>query len=159
LVIMGPPGPKTGRRNTILCTDLEIWARKDGKGVTFGPFTVFKLPNGARRGPDASWVRNEQWAALTDEQQERIAQFCPDFVVELMSETDKRPVRFRMLQAKMDEYMANGAQLAWLIDPFKRKVYIYSPGQPIQTLDNPTTISGEPTLPGFVFSVAQIWRQ
>ena len=64
-----------------------------------------------------------------------------------------------MLQAKMNEYIANGAQLGWLIDPFKKKVYIYRPGGAIQSLDNPNTISGDPVLPGFVFNIAKIWQQ
>jgi len=124
LIIMTLPGAKTMRRNTALSTDLENWARQDGTGITFAHDTLFHLPNGAKRGPDASWVRNERWDTLTDEQQEKIPPFCPDFVVELMSPSDKRPVRFRMPQAKMNEYMANGAQLGWLIDPFNRKVYV-----------------------------------
>ena len=158
LIIMTLPGPKTGRRNTVLSTDLDNWARQDGTGTTFGPSVIFHLPNGAKRRPDASWVRNELWDALTDEQQEKIAPFCPNFVVELMSPSDKRPVRFRMLQAKMNEYMANGAQLGWLIDPFNKKVYVYRPGEGIQSLDNPTTISGDPVLSGFVFNIARMWQ-
>jgi Uma2 family endonuclease len=75
-----------------------------------------------------------------------------------MSPSDKRPVKFRMLQAKMDEYMANGAQLGWLIDPFNKKVYVYRPGQPVKILDNPATVSGDPVLPGFVFNVASMWQ-
>ena len=106
------------------------------KTQSFGPAGIFHLPNGAKRGPDASWVRSERWDALTDEQQEKIAPFCPDFVAELMFPSDKRPVRFRMLQAKMNEYMANGAQLGWLIDPFNKKVYVYRPVK----LFNPWTI-------------------
>lgn len=157
LVIMTPPGPKTGRRNTLLCTDLEIWARQNGTGITFVPFTVFKLPNGARRGPDASWVRNELWNALTEKQQEIVAPFCPDFVAELMSVSDRRPVRYRMLQAKMDEYIANGAQLGWLIDPFSKRVHVYRQHQPVQTMENPVMISGDPVLPGFVFQISQLW--
>jgi Uma2 family endonuclease len=89
LVIMTLPGPKTGRRNLKLSTDLEIWARQDGSGVAFSPLTLFKLPNGAKRAPDASWVKLERWESLTDEQQEKIPLLCPDFVAELMSPSDK----------------------------------------------------------------------
>jgi Uma2 family endonuclease len=158
LVIMTLPGAKTIRRNTTLSTDLEIWARQDATGIAFNQGGLFHLPNGAKRGPDASWVRNERWNALTDEQQEKIPPFCPDFVAVLMSPSDKRQVRFRMLQAKMTEYVVNGAQLGWLIDPFNKKVYIYRPGLEVQTLENPTTLSGDPVLPGFIFNVAQIWQ-
>jgi Uma2 family endonuclease len=112
----------------------------------------------ANRAPDASWVRREKWDALTDEQQEKLPALCPDFVVELMSPSDRRPVRFRMLQAKMKEYIENGVQLAWLIDPFEKKVYIYRSGEPAQCLQDPTAISGDPVLPGFVFDIREVWQ-
>ena len=159
LVIMSPPGGKTGRRATIICNDLENWAKRDGRGITFVPFTLFALPNGAKRAPDASWVSREKWNSLTDAQQEGIPPLCPDFVVELMSPSDKRPVRFRMLQAKMKEYIANGAQLGWLIDPFKKNVYVYRPRKPVEFVENPTTIHGDPVLPGFVLQISEVWQQ
>jgi Uma2 family endonuclease len=132
-------------------------SRQNGEGITFAANAIFRLPNGARRGPDASWLSNERWNALSDEQQEKLPPLCPDFVAELMSLSDKRPVRFRMLQAKMEEYIKNGARLGWLIDPFKKKVYIYQPGEPVRVLEDSTSISGDPVLRGFVFQVAQIW--
>jgi Uma2 family endonuclease len=157
LVIMTLPGPKTGRRNNDICYAPTDWAKKDGTGITFAPFTLFALPNGAKRAPDASWLRRVRWEALTDEQQEGLTTICPDFVLELMSPSDRRPVRFRMLQAKMAEYIDNGAQLGWLLDPFKKAIYIYRPGESIQYLENPASISGDPVLPGFVFQVSEIW--
>jgi len=157
LVIMTLPPLGTGRRNTTISTDLEIWSRENGSGITFGPLTMFALPNGARRAPDASWVRRERWDALSKEEQEKLTTFFPDFVVELMSRSDRRPVRFRMLQAKMAEYIANGAQLGWLIDPYKKRVYVYRPNEPVECVENPETVSGDPVLPGFTFHVSQIW--
>ena len=159
LLIMPLPGAKTGRRNEIISTNLAIWAKQNGTGVTFAPSTPFHLPNGAKRAPDASWVRLETWDAFTDEQQEKIPPLCPDFVVELMSPSDRRPVRFRMLREKMDEYIANGAQLGWLIDPFEKNVYIYRPGKAVECLKNPATLYGDPILPGFVFQITEVWQQ
>lgn len=159
VVIMTLPGPKTGRRNAVIFGDLEMWARKDRSGITFVPSTVFALPNGAKRAPDAAWVRRERWDALSGEDQEKLPILCPDFVVELMSPSDRRPVRFRMLQAKMEEYITNGAQLGWMIDPFKKTVYIYRPGQPAESLENPTTLYGDPVLLGFVCNIAEVWKQ
>ncbi len=157
LVIMTPPGPKTGRRHAMICTDLENWSRANGTGITFGTHTIFTLRNGAKRGPDASWLRREAWDALTSEEQEKLPVLCPDFVVEVVSQSDRRPARFRMLQAKMDEYIANGVRLAWLIDPYKKNVHIYCPRKPVELLKNPTTLYGDPVLPGFVFQVSEIW--
>ena len=85
LVIMTLPGGKTGRRNEIICRRLGNWAEQDGTGITFVPLTLFILPSGAKRAPDASWLRRERWDTLTDEQQEKAPPLCPDFVVELMS--------------------------------------------------------------------------
>ena len=159
LVIMTPPGPGTGRRNIKIAADLEFWARANGTGLTFSPGTIFALANGSKRGPDASWVRREKWDAFTAEQQEGLPYFAPDFVVELMSQSDRMPVRFRVLHAKMTEYIENGVQLGWMIDPFKKKVYVYRPGKAVESHENPATISGDPVLPGFVFNIAEIWRQ
>ncbi len=156
LVIMALPGGKTGRRNTIICTRLANWAEKAATGVTFVPLTLFVLPNGAMRAPDASWVRNERWEALTDDQQESAPPLCPNFVVELMSRSDKR--KLKMLRSKMEEYIANVAQLGWLIDPFKKQVYVYRPDKPVLFLEEPTTIDGEPVLHGFVFQISEIWK-
>ena len=153
LVIMTLPGGKTGRRNVLICYRLEDWAKKNGTGPTFSPLTLFVLPNGAMRAPDASWIRRERWDALTDEQQESAPPLCPDFVVELMSRSD----RLKPLQRKMDEYIANGAQLGWLIHPYKKRVYVYRPGAPVECLESPATISGDPVLTGFVLPVSEIW--
>lgn len=153
LVIMTLPGGNTGRRNDTICYYLRDWVEKHGTGITFAPLTLFVLPNGAMRAPDASWISRAKWDALTDEQRETAPPLCPEFVVELRSRTD----RLKPLQAKMAEYVANGAQLGWLIDPYKKHVYVYRPGAPAERLENPATISGDPVLPGFVFRTSEIW--
>jgi Uma2 family endonuclease len=157
LVIMSPPGPKTGRRNAKITTDLEIWSRLDGTGITFSPLTVFALPNGARRAPDASWMKREQWDAVSNEEQDKLPTLCPDFVIELASSSDRRPYRFRMLQAKMEEYLENGARLGWLIDPYRKTVHVYRSGAPVEKIENAETISGEAVLPGFQLDLGELW--
>ena len=153
LVIMPPTGTKTGWRNGTLTLRLAGWAETDGTGVAFASSTLFTLPNGAKRSPDASWVRRDRWDALTEEQQEGAAPLCPDFVVELRSPTD----RLSILQEKLQEYLDNGARLGWLIDPLDKRAYVYRPGQPVEALDNPATLSGAPVLPGFVLNVRELW--
>jgi Uma2 family endonuclease len=91
--------------------------------------------------------------ALTEKQQEGIGPFCPDFVAELRSPSDRLPV----LQEKMQEYIDNGARLGWLIDPIGKRVYVYRPGQPVEQCDDPETFSGNPVLPGFVLPVRELW--
>ncbi len=153
LVIMAPTGSKTGWRNSRLNQRLANWAEREGTGLSFDSSAGFTLPGGAKRAPDAAWVQRGRWEALSEEQQEGFAPLCPDFVVELRSPQDSLSV----LQEKMSEYLENGARLGWLIDPLGRRVYLYRPGKPVECLDNPATLSGDPVLPGFVFDVREIW--
>jgi Uma2 family endonuclease len=153
LLIMPPMGFKTGRRNSRIGRHIDLWAETDGTGVVCDSSTLFTLPNGAKRSPDVSWIKKESLETLSDEEQEGVLPRCPDFVVELRSPTD----RLSDLQEKMQEYIANGARLGWLIDPFEERVYVYRPGQPIEILDNPATLNGDPVLPGFVLPVREVW--
>ncbi len=153
LVIMAPTGGKTGRRNAKLMMAFGLWAERDGTGQSFDSSTLFSLPNSARRSPDLSWVRNKRWNALTAQEQDEFPPLCPDFVVELRSRTD----RLTTQQEKMEEYIANGAQLGWLIDPLERKVHIYRADAGTEILDDPQTVSGEPLLKGFVLDVQSLW--
>jgi Uma2 family endonuclease len=153
LIIMPPTGGKTGLRNSRLNLRLASWAEKDGTGQAFDSSTVFALPSGAKRSPDFAWVANARWNALTEEEQEQFPPLCPDFVVELRSRTDA----LNNLRQKMAEYMSNGAQLGWLIDPQERQVYVYRPGAAVEQLDDPQTISGEPLLRDLQLELREIW--
>lgn len=153
LVIMPPTGMDTGRRNSRLTRRLDTWTEMDGTGIAFDSSTLFTLPNGAKRSPDASWVRRERWDALPAEQRAGFGLLCPDFVVELRSPTD----RLADLQEKMQEYLDNGAHLGWLIDPLEKRVYVYRPDQPVEVLDDPPAVSGDPVLPGFMLHARELW--
>jgi Uma2 family endonuclease len=153
LIIMPPTGSKTGIRNSRLNLRLAGWAEKDGTGQAFDSSAGFMLPNNAKRSPDFAWVSNERWNALTEEEQEEFAPLCPDFVVELRSRTDM----LVNLQHKMEEYMANGAQLGWLIDPQERRVHVYRPGAAVEELNDPRAVSGEPLLCGLELELREIW--
>jgi Uma2 family endonuclease len=153
LVIMPPTGLESGRRNIRIARRLDTWTEMDGTGIAFDSSTLFTLPNGAKRSPDASWVRRERWDALPAQERAGFGLLCPDFVVELRSPTD----RLRDLQEKMQEYLDNGAHLGWLIDPAEKRVYVYRPGQPVEELEDPPSVSGDPVLPGFVLHVRELW--
>ncbi|MFL6213568.1 MAG: Uma2 family endonuclease [Blastocatellia bacterium] len=153
LIIMAPTGAEGGRRNFKLTTFFGNWVEADGTGIGFDSSTMFTLPNGAKRSPDAAWIRKSRWDQLTADEKEEFSPICPDFVIELRSRTD----RLKRLQVKMEEYIANGAQLGWLIDPLEKKVYVYRPGAAVEILDNPETVSGEPLLAGFNLPVAELW--
>lgn len=154
LIIMPPTGMKTGNRNFKLAVSFGVWAKKDGTGRGFDSSSLFTLPNGAKRSSDLCWIRNERWEALSEEEQEVFSPICPDFVVELRSPSDS----LRHLQQKMEEYVENGAQLGWLIDPFERKVHVYRPQANVEVLDDPETVSGEPLLPGFTLDVRALFE-
>jgi len=154
LIIMPPTGGETGHSNFKLTTHFGNWSEANGTGVGFDSSTEFALPNGAFRSPDVAWIRNERWEALTEAERKRFPPVCPDFVIELRSRTD----RLGTLQAKMQEYIDNGALLGWLIDPLQKKVWIYRPDVAPECLDDPASVSGDPLLPGFVLPLDKIWR-
>ncbi|MGB3534390.1 MAG: Uma2 family endonuclease [Microcoleaceae cyanobacterium] len=154
LIVNPPTGWETGKRNSRIFGELYIWWCNAGEpGDIFDSSTGFILPNGANRSPDACWVSQERWDALTEEQKGTFANICPDFVVELRSSSDT----LKPLQAKMQEYIDNGAKLGWLIDPQNRTVEVYRVGVEVEVLSNPTELSGEEVLPGFVLNLRRVW--
>jgi Uma2 family endonuclease len=153
LILMPPTSPDSGWRNSNLNYQISHWARTDGTGVVFDSSTLFTLPNGAKRSPDVSWIRRARWDALTEKQKQSFARICPDFVLELRSPTDT----LAALQEKMLEYLSNGAELGLLIDPQTKLVHLYRPNQPVEILNDPETVSGDPVLPGFQLNVREIW--
>jgi len=153
LIIMPPTGGNTGKRNVKLITQLDLWNSQTHLGEVFDSNTGFTLPNGADRSPDASWVSRERWEALTPEQQDKFVPLCPDFVVELMSPSD----RLEKTRQKMQEYQENGARLGWLINRKQQQIEIYRLHQAVEILEHPNQISGEDVLPGFVLDLTLIW--
>lgn len=153
LLIVSPVGGEGGSREADLIGDLVFWNRRTQMGKVFSSSTCFKLPNGGDRSPDAAWVAWEKWNQLTLEQQQKFPPVCPDFIIELRSQSDA----LEPLQQKMQEYIDNGLRLGWLINPQDRQVEIYRLNQPHQVLQNPDRVDGEDVLPGFVFDLAILW--
>lgn len=153
LSIMPPTGYPTGRRNAQITHQLVKWAIDDDTGVPMESSSGYRLPNGAVRSPDASWFRQDRLATVPPDAIGGFLPLCPDFVLELRSRTDG----LATLQAKMVEYMENGAQLGWLIDPSDRTVHIYRPGKPVERLRAPASVSGEDVLPGFDLLLGEVW--
>ena len=149
LVIMSPVGGISGNREADLITDLNLWNRQTQLGRVFSSSTIFRLPEGGDRSPDAAWVANERWESLTPEEQEKFPPICPDFVIELRSRTDS----LSQLQEKMQEYLNSGLRLGWLINPQAQQVEIYRPNQTVEIVQLPVSLSGEDTLPGFVLNL------
>jgi Uma2 family endonuclease len=152
LIVMSPLGGESGKREADLITDLNLWNRQQQLGVVFSSSSGFKLPNGADRSPDAAWVEQSRWDALTPDQRRKFPPLAPNFVIELRSETDS----LLTLQTKMQEYVGNGVRLGWLINPQDKQVEVYRPDQPVEILENPSSLSGEEVLPGFVLSLSRV---
>ena len=154
IIVMSPTNSKTGMQNAEITRQLANWAKLDKRGVSFDSSSGFTLPNGAKRSPDASWMRRSRWDALASEEIEGFALICPDFVVELWSPSDiLNEVKFKLI-----EYIANGAHLGFLIYPPKHQVYVYRPNQRPQCVDEPAAVSGDPELPGFTLDLTEIWQ-
>jgi Uma2 family endonuclease len=157
LIVMSPTGGTAGRKNSRLTQQLRNWADRELTGEVFDSSTVFVLPNGARRSPDASWIKLERWNRLTQAQQDGFPPIAPDFAIELVSPSDLKNQRSEDLQAKMREYLDNGVKLGWLIEPSAQTVEIYRFGQQVEILHNPQTLSGEDILPGFTLDLSKIF--
>jgi len=152
IIVMSPTGGETGKRNFALTGLLYAWAVADMTGIGFDSSTGFLLPNGAERAPDAAWILRARWEGLTREQQRKFVPLCPDFVVELCSPSSDLAEQ----QAKLEEYVACGARLGWLIDVDVRLAWIYRPGCSPVTVDNVTVLSADPELQGFTLDLATL---
>jgi Uma2 family endonuclease len=153
VIIMAGTGGKTGARNLLISGQLMNWTIADDRGIAFDSSTMFLLPNRAMRSPDASWVSRTRWNELTSEQQDKYIPLCPEFVVELTSPSDRLPE----VTAKMSEWIENGARLGWIIDPTERTVHVYRPEQPVEKLQDPSSVSGEGPVAGFTLDLRRIF--
>ncbi|MEO0376188.1 MAG: Uma2 family endonuclease [Cyanobacteria bacterium P01_A01_bin.17] len=152
LVVMSPTGGESGRRNRRLTQQLGNWTDQDSTGESFDSSTMFRLPNGAFRSPDAAWIPLDKWNALTPEERRTFPPLCPDFVIELRSPSDA----LTPLQDKMQEYIDNGTRLGWLLNPQDQEVEIFRRGRPKEVLSLPTRLEGESVLPDFVLVLQSI---
>jgi Uma2 family endonuclease len=149
LIVMPPVGGDSGNREMELGGDLLIWNRRTRLGKVFSSSTIFKLPGGGDRSPDAAWIELSRWESLTPEQRAKFPPIAPDFVLELRSRTDS----LKLLQAKMQEYINCGVRLAWLIDPKSQRVEIYRAGRDVETRTLPTVLAGGDVLPDFELAI------
>jgi len=153
ILVMSPAGNRTGRRNAAIISALDTWAQKDGRGYVFDSSTGFTLPDGSLRSPDAAWVEASRWNALSREDQNRFSPICPDFLIELRSQSDE----LSALQAKMMRWIANGARLAWLVDPEREVISVYRPDYKPEIFQQPSLIQGSGVVEGFTLLLDRVW--
>lgn len=154
LVIMPLPFARTGNRNANITAQLETWTDTEGTGFGFDSSSLFILPSGAKRSPDASWVSRSRIMSLTEEERAKFLPLCPDFVIELRSSSDS----LDELHDKMREYMANGARLGWLLDPTTKTVYVYRADGSMEEIEDAERVEGEPPVAGLVLDLRKIWN-
>ena len=153
LLIMAPTGGETGNRNSKITKKLAIYEDKNSWGLSFDSSTGFLLPNKAIRSPDASWISGERWNALHPEERKKFVPLAPDFIIELLSESDE----LGFAKVKMQEWMENGVRLAWLLDPFQKMSYIYRQNREVEILSGMITLKGEDVLPDFELNLSEIY--
>lgn len=154
IVIMPPTGLESAFQNNEISRQIGNWARADGRGVTFDSNAEFILDSGAALAPDASWILKSRLARFTKQQKKQFGRICPDFVIELRSPSD----RISALKNKMEEWIRNGAQLAWLIDAERRTISIYRPGQAVEELHDVRVIEGDGLVEGFRLDLDPVWE-
>jgi Uma2 family endonuclease len=154
IVIVPPAGYESDDRNAEVIAQLRIWAKKDGRGRASGATAQFFLPDGSALSPDAPWVSNESRRRMSEEEIKKFPYLCPEFVIEVRSPTD----RLAKAKAKMEQWIANGAQLAWLIDADAQTVYVYQPSQPVETRKGILKLAGKGPVKGFVLQLRTIWE-
>jgi Uma2 family endonuclease len=153
IIVMSPAGGHSGYQSMQATRQLGNWAETDKTGVAFDSSTGFRLPNGAMRSPDAAWVQLARLGKLSQGEKEQFIPLCPDFVIEVASPSDD----ISSLREKMREYIGCGLRLGWLILPATAQMEVYS-SERVEVLNSPSTISGDPVLPGFKLELASIWK-
>jgi Uma2 family endonuclease len=154
IIVMEPTGSETGRHTLSIGTELSLWNRKAKLGVVFDSNTGFTLPNNAVRSPDAAFIFRSRYNALPETDRKKFAHVCPDFIIELLSETDQEQV----CQRKMKEWIDNGCKLAWMINPHRKETSIYRHNGEIESKGFHEALSGEDVLPGFELNVGAIFN-
>ena len=151
ITVMSPTKRETGARSLYIARMLGNWAEEDGRGEAFDSSTGFELPQGSVLSPDCAWARFERLRAAERDGKE--LPLCPDFVIELQSGSD----RLKPARPKMVAWIASGAELAWLIDPERRVVEIYRPGESVEVFENPTSVQGTGPVQGFELVMGRVW--
>lgn len=153
ITIMTPVGGIGGTHEFYITSMLFVWVEQDGTGIGFGPNTGFRLADGSCLAPDAAWLSISRWNALTLAQQTSFPPLCPEFIIEVRSQSDPR----RLLEAKMELWIENGVQLAWLVDPANATVDIYRANEPVRSLQRPEKVLGVGPLQGFELRTSRLW--
>lgn len=152
IIVMSPTSASTGRWNANISGELFAWNKKMNLGEVFDSSSGFTLPNNAVLSPDAAWIRSDRWKSLGKTEQHKFAPICPDFILELRSDSDV----LTTLREKMNEYITNGCRLAWLVDPSKQQTMVYRPDGSVEVVPFSEKLNGGEVLPGFEVVMGEV---
>ena len=155
VIVMAPAGGESSHRNVDIAAQLQTWSKKDGRGRAFDSNAGFFLPNGSMLSPDAAWIETARLQGLSKEAKRKFIYLCPDFVVELLSPSD----RLSTTKKKMTEWVGNGAKLAWLVDADKQTIHVYRPNQDVEVLTNIQSIAGQGPVEGFILDLCDVFAE
>jgi Uma2 family endonuclease len=153
ILVMTPSGLEGGNFEGYIFRELDLWVEQTGNGFAVNSNAGFRLSDRSLRLPDAAWISPERWTALSREERQKFGQFCPDFIVEVRSPSD----RAATVEKKMGKWMANGARLGWLIDPVRKLAIVYRPGLAPETVMRPEFLEGEGPVEGFRLKMERFW--
>jgi Uma2 family endonuclease len=154
VIEMNPPaGGESSFGNLGIGYQLFAWWKTHKQGCAYDSSAGFHLPDGSMLSPDAAYITAERLASVTREDRQGFPHICPDFVIELLSKSDRRTTA----KKKMERWIENGAQLAWLIDPYRKKAFVYRPGSPTLTVTGPL-LEGERPVAGLMLNLAELWE-
>jgi Uma2 family endonuclease len=154
ILIVPPAGSESSYRSASVAAQLFNWAERDGHGKPFDSSAQFMLPDGSALSPDAAWVSNESLHRFSKQERKGFLHLCPEFVIEVLSPTDRR----KKAKAKMEQWIANGAHLAWLIDGDAETVYVYRKNHAMKVHRGIAELAGQGPVEGFALKLGAIWK-
>ena len=154
ILIVPPAGSESSYRNSKVTAQLDRWAEEGDRGKVFDSSSQFMLDDGSALSPDAAWVSNASLRSVPREKRKEFLPLCPEFVVEVKSPSD----RLKKAKEKMEQWIANGAQLAWLIDGDAQTVYVYRKGHAPKTHRGIAKLAGDGPVAGFLLQLSAIWK-
>ena len=154
-ILMHPPaGGLTSSGNAEIGSQLHSWWKTHRRGRVFDSNGTFFLADSSMLSPDASYVLPSKLKGLTKDDLTGFPRLCPDFVIELLSISDSIP----KAQEKMERWIENGATLGWLIDPYKKRVYVYEHDSQVAVVSG-NAVQGKGPVEGFVLDLDELWRR
>jgi len=152
ILVHAPAAAATGDGNAEIVYQLRAWWKTHRRGRVFDSSTGFFLADSSMLNPDAAYLLPKTMKGVDRDAMDHFLYRCPDFVIELLSKSD----RLTEAKAKMDRWVENGASLGWLIDPYKRRVFVYAPGVEAATVAG-DSIQGSGPVDGFTLDLSEVW--